>query len=320
MDAKNTDTREEGRVLYRLAGNKRVMGLVDEARLGMLEAFELQTAVLGPNHIETAITLISLGGLEVEVGRFDDAERRIQAGLEIYEQRLGADHLRLLEPLTGLTALYWSQGKPERAVELQERAVEICRAQPAGLHPDCAQPFANMGVLYRSVEGKAAEGLELLQQSVELREQHLGEGHPDLAFPLGSVADAYLNDGELDEAERFADRALAVLESNDSSDVLVTQLAEGVLARVQAARGLNDDAEARFLRILDSVRGSHLAGSIEEVRVLSWIGEFYLDLGRGREAVPVLEEALQMLRDLDFRDEGVIQELLSWIETALSLE
>ena len=59
---------------------------------------------------------------------------------------------------------------------------------------------------------KYSEAMPLAQESLKLREEALGPNHPDVAISLNNLADLYMRQGRLAEAELLFRRSLAIKE------------------------------------------------------------------------------------------------------------
>jgi tetratricopeptide (TPR) repeat protein len=71
-------------------------------------------------------------------------------------------------------------------------------------HPDIAQSFYNLGLLYQA-QGRHADVQPLLRDALTMREHALPERHRDIARSLDSLAPYEISLGKLSEAEGHLD-------------------------------------------------------------------------------------------------------------------
>ncbi|HEX8711035.1 MAG TPA: tetratricopeptide repeat protein [Terracidiphilus sp.] len=176
---------------------------------------------------------------------------------------------------------------PAEAEDLYKEAAGIYEAK-AQLESATA-PWANLGVLC-SEQGRHAESIAYYEQVLKVRQGRPGTPPARIALVLNNMACARRRMGDLDEALRLVDRALAV-QSNDSQ----------LLASMYGTRGqiLHDagrDEEAlEWLRKSSAERrkkGSPDLDALEEI--LKFEIECLKRLGRVREAVEAEAELRRM--------------------------
>ena len=74
--------------------------------------------------------LINLGLVELRRGAYERASARFRRAVAIYEREFGRDHAELAEPLKRLAETLVLQGRPESALPLLERALELGERHP----------------------------------------------------------------------------------------------------------------------------------------------------------------------------------------------
>jgi tetratricopeptide (TPR) repeat protein len=124
-----------------------------------------------------ADVLYNLANLYYQQNKYAKAEPLFQRALQIREQRLGPDHLKVASSLTGLALLYEARLKLAKAKQLYQRALHIREQQLGPDHLEVATTLYNLATLYRS-PGKYAEPEPLFQRALQIREQQLGSEHP----------------------------------------------------------------------------------------------------------------------------------------------
>jgi tetratricopeptide (TPR) repeat protein len=145
------------------------------------------------SHSWLALTLSNLG-------RFVEASSHAQEALRIAE---GADHpFTLAEALTGVGSVSLAQGDLDRAIDALERARALIRTpnlQPWAL-------LARLGYAY-ALSARPREGRGLLEE-VERDATTMSSMGVGRAMQLAWLGEAYLREGELDEARERAQQAV----------------------------------------------------------------------------------------------------------------
>ncbi len=103
---------------------------------------------LGPEHPQTAQSLMILGFLYGQMGSQDKAVQMTQRGLHISEKTAGQENLLTAAALNNLAVLYSQMGSYDQALPLAQRAVQI-REKVLGLEDiKTAASLTNLGFLY----------------------------------------------------------------------------------------------------------------------------------------------------------------------------
>ena len=80
----------------------------------------------GPSSMEEAAVLVMVGRVHCRAGRFSEAHRAYVRALEISEEKLGPDPLRLASVYYGLAELELARGRFATGEPYARRSVEIC--------------------------------------------------------------------------------------------------------------------------------------------------------------------------------------------------
>ena len=100
-------------------------GKYAEAEPLALQAIEVSLKKNGPDHQDTARSLLYLASLYYTQGKYDLAEPLYERALAICEKVLGPDHPDTATSLNNLAFLYKTQAKYDLAEPLYERALAI---------------------------------------------------------------------------------------------------------------------------------------------------------------------------------------------------
>ncbi len=171
----------------------------------------LKEADLGPTALSTGITLSNLGLTLIRQGRYDEAEPLVQRALEIKRAALGDEHPDLVPVLERLARLARAANRWEQALELTERTLRLRLDAYGPRHPMVAASKRDLGTVYMYL-GRKKEALAAAREGLELQEALSPEDSSSKGVSLLDLAFVELDAGALQEAERSAARACAMLQ------------------------------------------------------------------------------------------------------------
>jgi tetratricopeptide (TPR) repeat protein/DNA-binding XRE family transcriptional regulator len=197
------------RVLRRVGSYAFTRGQFELADSLLRRALAVSESELGPDHLDTAQSLINLAIVLTNRGRPAAALPLNQRALAIRERALGPDHPDTAESLNGLAAALMAQLDFEAARPLLERCLAIyerTKGPDDGLTTVCLNNLAR--VLQAQDDLTAAAALH--ERALGIRERTWGADHPLTAVSLGNLGSVRLEQGELGAARSLQERALAI--------------------------------------------------------------------------------------------------------------
>jgi tetratricopeptide (TPR) repeat protein len=219
--------------------------LYAEAKPLLERALAIRETVLGPEHPDTATSLISLASLRQTEGDLVDARRLSERALAIREKSLGLEHPETAIVLNNLLAgLARAQGDLATARALCERALAIREKALGPEHPDTARSLNDLSSVLRCL-GDLATARPLCERALQIREKALGCEHADTARSLTSLALLLQSEGDFAGARSLHERALAIRERLFGPEHPLTARSLNNLADALHAQG--DLARARAL-------------------------------------------------------------------------
>ncbi len=130
------------------------------------EAIDIDTRILGPDHVDTALARYLAGLALLELQRFDEATAEIATALEVDRRGHPPGHSRIGEDLTALARGRLGQGRAVEAEPLAREAVTIQTLAVGAENGKTAEARLVHGevllALDRRTEGKAEVGAALL--------------------------------------------------------------------------------------------------------------------------------------------------------------
>ena len=197
--------RRRGSILDTLGVVATELDRLEEARRFYAEALEIRSEILGPDHVDTLITLANLGGIYAVQDRYEEALPLYERAVATTEKALGSDHPNLPPLLDGLAASYRNTGRTEAALAVTRRSVELARTLHGSEHPEVAYALSGLAILHgRSGDHEAAAGV--IEEVVRILSEALGDDHPQTAFNRLRLANYSLRLGRYDEAEALIER------------------------------------------------------------------------------------------------------------------
>ena len=125
---------------------------------------------MGPDHIETSVSLNNLALVYQAQGNYEAAEPLFVRALKTEEKAVGPDHTDTLMGVNNLALLYQAKGDYAAAEPLLQRALKT-RERVLGLdHPLTAASMDSLAFHYR-VLGKYAAAEPLYQQALKIWEK-----------------------------------------------------------------------------------------------------------------------------------------------------
>jgi tetratricopeptide (TPR) repeat protein/predicted Ser/Thr protein kinase len=278
-------------LMNNIAASQRLAGALEAADATYRKLVAIAIEAHGEQHVLVGRLRLNLGTVLTDRGRLDDAYAEFERAGAVLEAAVGAEHPDVARALDGRAQVLHNKGALEDAILLYERALAIRQAALGDDHPSLALSLTNIGLL-RAKAGRAAEALAPLRRGAELVEAAYGEGE-QLATALGSLAGALVDVGEIDEATRTYDRAIAIGERVRAAD-----LGSHLTGRAE----IHDDpaeAEALLRRALEQWAIQEGEDPVHEGYTRYALAQTLTRLGRANEAAQEGRRALQYVVDAD---------------------
>lgn len=279
---------EQERLCEIMGLRRRQQELIDEL-LALLEA--------ACDRAGLAEVYLRQGDVYTLLRRFETAEEALDTSLQLSRAR--SDEVGERNALRSLGLLRWHQERNEEALERVREALAIDRKR--GNTDGVAGDLSNLGNIFKGM-GNYQEALTHLEEALELtRASHnpLKQG-----YVLHILANIYRALGNIDQAVAFFKEAIDVCTQHRllvQQSFHLTSLAHTYLQQDDVAESLRLYEKAVALN--RKVR--HADGLAQSLRIL---GDLLLNLGRTDEALPYLNEAVQLFAQLeDHATEALMQ-------------
>ncbi|HEV3341040.1 MAG TPA: tetratricopeptide repeat protein [Pirellulales bacterium] len=184
-------------------------GRYSEAETLFKRAIAIGERKLGADHPDVATRYSNLGLLYYNERRYPEAEALDRKAIAVGEKALGTWHPHLAVRYNNLGLVCQRLGRRDEAEKQFNRAIAIAERNFGPQHPTLMLCLNNLADLTYEKE-QFAEAEKLYRRVLDIREKTLGAGHPDVGWSQFSLANACQRDGRIDDALRYASRALEI--------------------------------------------------------------------------------------------------------------
>jgi CHAT domain-containing protein/Tfp pilus assembly protein PilF len=312
------DAIDEVNKLNRQVEAFRSQGRIADALPLAERASALLRQTLGPEHVEVATSLSSLGSLYLEAGQYAKAEPPLQEALSIRRRALGNAHPDVAACLLNLGVLYLSSHRYEQARASFREALGVSETLEGGSHPLHAAALNNLALLHQTL-GEYPQAEPLYERALEIRRQALGESHPDFCASLSNLALFYQLTGQFDKAQRLFAQAAETTRNVGGAGTRQYAGSLTNLAGLYHSLGQYVRAKGLYGEALAIYREAHLEESTLCANVTNNLGLVCQALGESAEAERLLQQAADTRKRLlgeSHLDYAVSLNNLAWLYEA----
>lgn len=187
---------------------------MDDARAAYQKAVDTRVSRLGPDHIDVATALVSLGVLEERNAKPKAAQADFEKALAISEKNLGTESYGLTGILDRLGRLFSNQKLYSDAEPEFQRSLAIREKVLGSRHSDLAPALDNLGMAY-FFDSKYVDAEPVFKRSLAIWLATQGPTSPLVAQALDNLGALYSAQKRYAEAEPMFKGALAIRETQD---------------------------------------------------------------------------------------------------------
>jgi tetratricopeptide (TPR) repeat protein len=287
-------TLAEAELLNSLGAVQAAAGRIDEALASDRKSLAIREAVLGPDHVEVATSLVNLGNLWGDKGEYDEARRMYERAIDIRIRALGPEHFDVAFAINGLGGVYMALGQDDEALRHFEQANAMIERSLGPDHIELAPSCNNIGVIHWK-RGEYAEALVAFRRTEYIVERSYGPEHPRLASALDNIGNVLLGQGSYEEALAMHERTLAIREAALPADHVDIAASRNNLATALVELGRDDEALPHFERAREMWTASLGAEHPYVATAMTNIADIYLRRGDHAEALALHQQALKNL-------------------------
>jgi len=228
--------------------------------------------------------------------RFSEAEILLKSVLNIRQNLFGAESLQAAISHGNLAALYRETADYASAETYQRQAIAIMARAGEGLETEIATGLSLLGTISWEMGNlKAAE--EYYTAAYKLRAEILGPGDPATTKVLFSLANLYLANGKVHEADRHLKLVLEADKKNYPENHEVTAQNLVTAAQIYSRIGDFDQALTLIKRSLDIRNRLFGDTSLEAAKSLHSLAICYHNLGDPAKSELYLKQTLAIMLD-----------------------
>ena len=235
--------------------------------------------------------LHALGMAYLSRGRYDDAEARFRAGLELRGRAFGAEHGSLSEPLDAMGQLMGVQGQHGRAAEYFTQARLLIEREYGPQHPNTATTIGNLAITYQQM-GEHARARAFSEEALAIRTLALGPDHPHTATSHHNLSLVLAELGHFDDALAHGLRALSGYRRAYGSEHLDVAVAVAALGSLELRRGRPEEAATHLREAVEIATTLVGEAHPKTARYHTQLAEALGELGRWDEALELSYRAL----------------------------
>ncbi|MEZ4448337.1 MAG: serine/threonine-protein kinase [Nannocystaceae bacterium] len=253
--------------------------------------------------------LVTLGVIERQRGRFDEALAAYERALAIFRRDLGPRHPSVARALNNIgTALAEKHDRAGSAERIRE-ALAIFEEVYGPEHPDVAIFLGNLGAALDE-DGRQDEARPLFQRALAVGVANFGPDHPFLADVRVNLAYADLTTGDAASALVTVDEALATLRTRPPGRERA--YAEVIRARALHALGRGDEALAAVTVADELITALEVPSLRSTIRFLQ--ARLLWDRGGDPAAARVLAVEALELYEAEGGEDRSIAEVRRWLD------
>jgi serine/threonine-protein kinase len=238
--------------------------------------------LFGDRHISIAKDLMNLGAIQLQWGRYKEAEQLYKQALDITQSWYRKDHPEVASNLTQLAQTLVPQERYDEAEKLLKQALDINELAYPPTHPRVAFALNELGIVALR-RGNLDEAEARLLRVAELNRAVYGDDHFRTITAMSNLASVYVKRKEFARAESIL-REVVERYAKISPDHWNTGLARIKLGRTLVQLQRYQEAEAQILA------GYEIAMKQTNPSV-SWLQEARKDLVMIYEALHEPEKA-----------------------------
>jgi CHAT domain-containing protein/tetratricopeptide (TPR) repeat protein len=288
---------ELARIMSDLAAVYDGAGVQPEARGANERALAIQERVLGPDHVDVAVTLGRLAGyFNYELREYETAESLYTLALSIQERAFGPDHRALTEVMYPYAHMLENMGRFEDAVAIQERDLAIRTNAYGANSPKLLGTLTRMAYCLRFVD-RVADSESLLTRALAISEQEYGPDSFWTAYALRGLGIVYKDHGDFAEAEAVLRRSLSItgqVYGRGSARFAGSCI---TLGNVYLDQGRYADAARLYGQAIEIFEKLEKPNPVNVGVALYNLAHTYRDQGRYAEAEPLFTRAVELWTD-----------------------
>ena len=268
------------------------LGLYADSRKQLEKALELSRGSLGPDNLKTLQIMVSLGWLDQEQGRIEEAETLERQALNAGRRALGETNPTTLMALRRLGGIYLEESKYPQAEATLSEALQSLKRVNGSDNRDILAATNNLAAVYKQ-EGKFAQAEAMYRQGWDISKRLFGADSPRTLASMGNLGILLNHVGKRSEAEAIDRQTLDIARRVLGPEHPNTLMAMDILAITCAQQAKYAEAESLNHQEFEIKRRVLGPDHPETLRALGNLGEDYALAGNYPRAEEFLSQAIE---------------------------
>jgi tetratricopeptide (TPR) repeat protein/predicted Ser/Thr protein kinase len=294
-----TDNQEQqGASLHAIAVAYKMLNKPEEALRNFQESLTIRRK-LGQKR-GMAVSLNEVGKLDAQLGNTKEALASFNEALQL--RREIGDKRGVGGTLLDLGNLYDDQGDHDKALSFYKESLQMERdIGDESMQAICLNNIGNA----RFAKGEYEDALTYFQQSLQLREK--AKVPEDIVESVHNIAETSAKMGQYDQAVTQYLRALDLRRSiGDQRGGAIESYSLGTLFQHQGRLGAAINSKQEALKTFTDLKDK----TFWMAEILGGYGDVLSQAGRGEEAQPYLQDALNLAREM--KNDGMVSQTLGF--------
>lgn len=272
-------------------------------------------------HPGIAKSLISMGTIHSQSGKFELAMELLKGGFQIQKELYGPKHVEVASSLCLIGTVYEKTNRHDKAMQCYKRSYQIYKKQLGAENVDVATCLNYMGQIYQH-DGKFQKAMDSYRKALRIMKTNLGETHRNVAAALYNIGLIHMECQQYDKAMSVFKETLNIQRHCLGEDHLDLALTLESIGKIYEDNQRIDRALRCFYKALN-IRDSVAPNSLELALIVDKIGNCQIQInGDIREAMTCFEEAIKLYRlnGLDNNDPRLCNARKNFVSTVQAVE
>ncbi|CAH3127820.1 unnamed protein product [Porites lobata] len=284
------------------------LGDYQQAKEYYERTLSIQLNMLGPDHVDVAVTYYNMGLLHRDLGDHHQAKEYYERALSIRLNKLESDHVDVARTYHSMGILHMGLSDHRQAKEYYDRALSILLNKLGSDHVVVACTYLNMGILHSDL-GDHHQAKEYYERALSIQLNKLGSDHVVVVRTYHNMGILHSDLGDHHQAKEYYERALSIQLNklgSDHVDVARAYHNMGILHM-----GLSDHRQAKeyYERALSIQLNKLGPDHVDVAFTYHNMGILHSDLGDHHQAKEYYERALCILLNKLEPDHAKVTEL-----------
>ncbi|XP_046849332.1 uncharacterized protein LOC124442868 [Xenia sp. Carnegie-2017] len=257
------------------------------------EITEIQTKVLGVDHIDVSYSYNKLGVLLWKNGEYENAKDFLERAMGIQGKTFGPNHVDIAQTYNNLGLVCNDMGEYEKAKDFFERAIDIKTKAFGPDHVNIATMYNNLGLVYSEM-GEYEKAKDFYERAIEIDTKTFGPDHVNIATTYNNLGLVYSEMGEYEKAKDFYERAIEIETKTFGPDHVNIATTYNNLGLVYSEMGEYEKAKDFYERAIEIETKTFGPDHVNIATTYNNLGLVYNKMGEYEKAKDFYERAIEI--------------------------